>query len=369
MEIDFNFQRISGSSLLRNTKVTSVKLSGPTPITRVPLPHSPGGCLWVKRDDLTHSRYGGNKVRKLIPLLAKAKAQGKTSLLTVGAAGSHHVLATTVFGTQAGFRVKAVLTPRHFTEHSQEVLHTCLALGLEVTVAEHVSLLPGRVVRELSPEVGWIPAGGSNVLGASGYVQAAMELAQQIEQGVLPAIDKVVVPLGTAGTAVGLAIGFAQKSLPIQVVGVYIAHPAWLLRASAKALAAQACRHYHLPIRKVWSMLEEDASYIGQGYGFPVTEGTAATDLAIEHGIRLDETYTSKAMAAAIKLATQNPKQNILYWHTLSSASMTNLRNGAPKNQDITRFDHLLERLIRIKCLPIHAIKKIPFPVKSTTWV
>jgi 1-aminocyclopropane-1-carboxylate deaminase/D-cysteine desulfhydrase-like pyridoxal-dependent ACC family enzyme len=94
----------------------------PTPVHEL-TQASRGGCsLWVKRDDLTGEAYGGNKVRKLEYLLADARARGATRLVTIGAVGSHHVLATTLYGRREGFAVEAALVPQPRTDHVVEVV-------------------------------------------------------------------------------------------------------------------------------------------------------------------------------------------------------------------------------------------------------
>src|SRR6185437_5602609 len=103
----------------------------PTPLEPLPQLSRPGSALWVKRDDLTHPLYGGNKVRKLERILAEARKKGATRLVTVGAVGSHHVLATTIFGTQAGFEVEAVLVPQPRTAHVVANLRADLAHHLQ----------------------------------------------------------------------------------------------------------------------------------------------------------------------------------------------------------------------------------------------
>ncbi|MDP9149111.1 MAG: pyridoxal-phosphate dependent enzyme, partial [Myxococcota bacterium] len=105
----------------------------PTPVERVALSFvrpSDEAELWIKRDDRTHEVVGGNKVRKLEWLLADARSRGARRLVTAGAAGSHHVLATTYFGRREGFDVEAVLVPQPRTAHVVDVLRASLGLGL-----------------------------------------------------------------------------------------------------------------------------------------------------------------------------------------------------------------------------------------------
>ena len=107
-----------------------MKLAQPTAITLAErVSRACGREVWVKHDNATHPRYGGNKVRKLEHLLEEARAEGATHLLTAGAAGSHHVLATVVHGAAAGFAVEAVLTPRPRTQHAAATLRATIAQG------------------------------------------------------------------------------------------------------------------------------------------------------------------------------------------------------------------------------------------------
>src|SRR3954470_19718424 len=91
--------------------------SYPTPVECLERLSTTKATLWVKRDDLTDSSYGGSKLRKLGPLLNDAKTRGAIQLATVGTVGSHHVLATGVFGQCAGISVEAVVLPRPQSRH------------------------------------------------------------------------------------------------------------------------------------------------------------------------------------------------------------------------------------------------------------
>ena len=112
----------------------------PTPVSRVEALSRPGATLWVKRDDLSSAIYGGNKVRKLELLLGAARAAGRSKLLTIGAVGSHQVVATAIYGKLHGFEVEAILVPQPSSPHARLNLSVALAHGL------HVSDLQGRAI-------------------------------------------------------------------------------------------------------------------------------------------------------------------------------------------------------------------------------
>jgi hypothetical protein len=73
-----------------------------------------------------------------------------------------------------------------------------------------------------------------------------------------------------------------------------------------------------------------DARYLGPGYGHTTSWGEHAREVARACGLDVDPTYTAKTFAAALDLVAIRRAKTILYWHTLSSAPMTPLLEGAP---------------------------------------
>jgi 1-aminocyclopropane-1-carboxylate deaminase/D-cysteine desulfhydrase-like pyridoxal-dependent ACC family enzyme len=282
---------------------------------------------------LTHHVYGGNKVRKLEHLLEDARARGAKRLVTVGAVGSHHVLATTYFGREAGFQIEAVLVPQPRTEHVIEVLRADLGLGLKPFPVGSWAAVPWAVLARVVAGSTLVPLGGSSVVGTMGYVDAGRELATQVQQGALPEPDVCVVALGSGGTAAGLAVGFALAGLRTRVVGVCVSAPPWALRASARHLARACGRRAGIAGARV----ETDDRFLGAGYGCRTQQGDEATELARTHaGLTLDPTYTAKAFASALWFVRARRAHTVLYWHTLSSAPMHRLLEGAPEEGQIS---------------------------------
>jgi len=330
----------------------------PTPVERVAglsaaaTAWAGGAELWVKRDDRTHPVYGGNKVRKLEGILAAARARAATRLVTVGAAGSHHVLATAYFGREAGLEVEAVLVPQPRTEHVARVLRASVGCGVRAfPVGSWAAAAPALGLRRLAGggKAMLVPVGGSSVAGSMGYVEAARELAAQVRAGELPEPGVCVVALGSGGTAAGLAAGFALEGLATRVVGVSVSDPAWLValvahglaracvrrglaarRAAVRAAAATASGPTMEPSTAAALLFEPaaprlsvDARFLGGGYAHPTAEGREAIALAAEHaGLALDPTYTGKAFASALWHVRARRASHVLYWHTLSSAPL-----------------------------------------------
>lgn len=304
---------------------TLVLTAGPTAVERL----SDG--LFVKRDDQTSALYGGNKVRKLERFFGDARAQGKTRILTLGAAGSHQVLASALFGAQQGFTVEAVLVPQPWSAHAEANLRYALAHGLVPLPAPAWVLGAARATARRRPDVYFVPLGGSNPLGSLAYVDAAGELVTQIVQRRMPAPSAIVVALGSGGTTAGLAAGLAIHGLSTRVIGVAVADPAPALAVMAKRLAFRTARLAGASLRVAARAAEKvsvTGAFVGRGYGHPTPEGTAAIAEGERHGLALDATYTAKAFACALTMA-RGPVSPVLYWHTLA-APLPSLDADAP---------------------------------------
>jgi len=330
----------------------------PTPVQRLSSLSTDRCELWVKRDDLTNDVYGGNKVRKLEHILTRARERSARRIVTFGAAGSHHVLATTLHGRRANLNVAAILTPQPRNEHAVSNLRVALWLGLEAIRAPSMALAPVVLPTILRQGDFVVGPGGSTLDGTLGYVDAAFELARQIDDGALPVPDAIVVALGSAGTAAGLLAGIAggkptgasssssppssssssSSSSPspslqeTRLVAVRIVSPALMGRRRALLLAWRAAHHRQLGASwgDLAARLVLDPGFLGGGYGRATAAGDRATDLAKREGLVLDPTYTAKTFAAALDLVEKARFERVLYWHTLSSASLEAMLIQAP---------------------------------------
>jgi 1-aminocyclopropane-1-carboxylate deaminase/D-cysteine desulfhydrase-like pyridoxal-dependent ACC family enzyme len=311
----------------------------PTAVERIDALSLLETSLWVKRDDRTSSVYGGNKVRKLERLLYDARSRGARRIVTIGAVGSHHVLATAIFARELDVPVEAVLVPQSRTPHVVENLRADLALGVRVFPASSFPHAALRLLERVARGAFYIPVGGSNLLGTLAYVDAARELAWQVRQGMLPEPEVVVVALGSGGTAGGLAAGLALEGMKTRLVAVTVADPpAWVARR-ARVLAQAAVRHEtrRLGLAALPAIqMEVNPRYLGLGYGQATEAGHRAFRLASASGLALDLTYTAKAFAAALDLVERRTEKNVLFWHTLSCAPMDAWLGHAPTESDLS---------------------------------
>jgi len=315
----------------------------PTPVTELSRLAEAAGLpsgvrLLCKRDDLTGDAYGGNKVRKLEHLLAEAKQRGATRIVTCGAVGSHHVLATAIYGRAQGFEVEAVLAPQLATPHAIDVVRVGATLGFTPFPVRSFAAMPIALARRLGASYSasyLVPPGGSSVTGSLGYVDAAEELARQIANGECPRPNVIVVPLGSGGTAAGLLVGLARAGLlvgsdgapPVELLAVQVVDRPFASAAQTLSLSIAIRRRLREPITRAElarssAALRIDRAYLGDGYGRPTRDGDAAMALGALEGLTIDPTYTAKALAAALGEARKRTRgATVLFWNTLSSAA------------------------------------------------
>jgi D-cysteine desulfhydrase len=297
----------------------------PTPVRELA-----GLGIWVKEDGAFGAGgWGGNKVRKLEWLIPDAKRRGRRSILTFGGLGTNWGLATALYGREHGLATALALVDQPIDGHVRAQLARLEASGARIhrtqTKTRTVAALPWLLARNARggrpPYL--LPAGGSSRVGALGYVEAALEIAAQVEDGSLPEPAHVVVPVGTGGTAAGLALGFQLAGLRSRVVGVVVNDQ---LRLDPQTVARLARRSATLlerrgasldPLRLEPDMLELTRAQIGAGYGHPTEAAASAAARAAEDRLSLDPVYTAKAMAGLLALRAEGRlEEPVLFVHT-----------------------------------------------------
>lgn len=295
----------------------------PTPIERMPeLGDALGlSAFAVKNEGKSSSLYGGNKVRKLEYLLGAARSNGCSTVFTSGAIGSNHVLATAAHARETGFTPVASQFPQPVTDHVRENLRSLARFSPELHLLRSELLLPPhlltkRLATKFDDDRYYIPPGGSSVVGAVGYIDAAAELAQQIEAGETREPDVVVVPASSGGTLAGLVVGFDRAGIDATLVGVPVVERYLLNRLSVSRMANKVAARVGEQVNYTRGDVTLCSGYLGAGYAEPTTEGERVSNIAAEHGLSLDPTYTAKTVAA---IADSFSDERVLYWHTLSS--------------------------------------------------
>ena len=302
-----------------------------SPVARVAL--DDGAALWVKRDDLAAPVMGGNKLRALEFLLGGVRPGDV--VLTLGGQGSTHVLATAVHAARLGARTRAVRWPHEMNEVAHLVARRIDA------ACERAPLLPAplallrlalwrlrlRGASGRPPRL--VPFGGASPLGALGHVNAGLELRAQIDTGLLPAPARVVVPLGTGGTAAGLALGLALAGIDAELVCARVGPRVAATRGRVLRLAAatrRLARRLGADLPPPVAVRVVHDAY-GGAYGRPLPAGTAAArrlDPAL--AARLDATYSAKAAAAALALVARPGPT--LFWLTFDGRGLDDARSA-----------------------------------------
>ncbi len=306
----------------------------PTPVQKLQNLRHPN--LWIKRDDMSSPLYGGNKVRKLECTLAEAIAQNKKKVVTMGGIGTNHGLATAVFCKHLGLRCKLLLFWQPVTEYVKKNLLLFVHFGAEL--AYYTSMLKTGMmfytVERFDKDAYFLYAGGSSPLGTVAFVNAAYELAQQIDQGLLPEPEYIVCALGSAGTMAGLSLGVILAGLKSKVIGVRVTDRSLgpIPIANETSVRSLMIRTYKL-MQKYTSLPAIDFSspiilhdYCGKGYGYPTGACIDAIEkMKLSEHIQLEPTYTGKTFAAVCDMIQKKEyaDKTILYWHTYNSVDLT----------------------------------------------
>jgi D-cysteine desulfhydrase len=294
----------------------SIRLgAAPTPLRPLPRLIEGPAEIWLKDESrFGDGGWGGNKVRKLEWLIPEAKRRGKSKVLTVGGLGTNWGLACTLYGQDHGLETILALVDQPVDQHVREQQERLKNSGAEI----HFTHTKPRTVAEVIWLMArhrpyFLPAGGSNAVGTVGYVEVALELAEQVRAGEIEEPSHVVTAVGSGGTAAGLSLGLKLAGLDTEVLAVVVNDT---LRLDAKALIgmSQKCerllrkRGARLPEMELGDNLIVVEDQIGTGYGHPTVAAGKAHDLAAERaGLDLDPVYTAKAMAGLLALGDGTP--------------------------------------------------------------
>jgi L-cysteate sulfo-lyase len=300
----------------------------PTPIEELrSLSRDLGGPeLLIKRDDQTGLALGGNKTRKLEFLVGQALEQGADTLITAGAVQSNHCRQTAAAAARAGLQCELVLSGT-----KPELPNGNLLLDGLLGARIHWSERSERVakLRELSDQLCkegrkpyLIPVGGSNGVGATGYVLAMLELAGQLD-GMKRRVDHVVFASSSGGTQAGIVVGAKVTGFKGKLHGVRIDkddQPGVPYPQELANIANETAQYIGFDAKCTASDFKVDYSYLGGGYGVVSDlEREAIRLLGSREGIVLDPVYTGRAMGALIDLVRKKTfcsGETVLFWHT-----------------------------------------------------
>lgn len=302
----------------------------PTPVTAVRFRTAQGSReVFVKHDDVSSAHYGGNKIRKLEYIFQRARERKARRVATFGAVGSNHALATSIMAGQCGFDCTCFLAPQKRTQNIPRTLNMHRAIGTELVPFGRTVDPLATLRRYLHGRHCWvIPMGGSSWLGAVGFVNAGLELAQQIKSGSIATPNRIYIANGTMGSCAGLALGLALAELPtelhaVRVVDAQFATPPGFQRLMRKTAMMLNRLDGSIPadLADYTRICWRDEFLAG---GYAATDDVTDNAVAIgqsELGLTIETTYTGKAMAALLHdlALPEYSGEPYLFWNTYNS--------------------------------------------------
>jgi D-cysteine desulfhydrase family pyridoxal phosphate-dependent enzyme len=292
-----------------------------------------GPLVWLKRDDCSGLAVGGNKTRKLEYLLGRAIADGCSGVVTFGALQSNHARQTAAACAKAGMSCDLVLTravdrsDEHYLRSGNLLLDQVLGATLHVVDDPDAAFVRFAELLDAAQAEGrslyGIVPGGSDPVGTLGYVQGALELAEQARaHGIQP--RQVVVAASTAGTAAGLTLGSQLAGWDVSIEAACVYHGADETEAELVGLLAATADALDMAAEPQRCRIDDSA--LGEGYGIPSEAGQAAIELlARTEGVLLDPVYTGKAVAlllARIAEGSLDDSEDVVVVHTGGSPGL-----------------------------------------------
>jgi L-cysteate sulfo-lyase len=299
-----------------------------------------GPNIWVKRDDCTGLAGGGNKTRKLEFLMADAEQQGADTIITQGAVQSNHARQTAAIAAKLGYECHLLLENRtgsddpDFLANGNVLLDDIYNARLSDFPAgtdmnqEMLSLAEELRAAGKKPYI--IPGGGSNRIGALGYVNAAYELVGQCnDQGLK--VDHIVHATGSTGTQAGLVTGLTAIHSGIELMGISVRASKEAQEENVYRLACETAEFIGSSAALNRSDVVANSDYVGEGYGIPTDGMIEAVEMTARHeSILLDPVYSGKGMAGLIDLARQGfyrRGENIVFIHTGGAQALSGYRS------------------------------------------
>lgn len=285
--------------------------------------HLGGPKLLIKRDDQTGLALGGNKTRKLEFLVADALAQGKDHLITTGGPQSNHCRQTAAAAARRGLGCSLVLRGQAPGELDGNLLLDRL-VGSELCWAgdrppEQVMTETAEALKAAGRRPYIVLKGGSNSVGATGYVLAMREAMDQLA-ATGEMIDMMVVASSSAGTQAGMVLGAHVYGYRGRIMGISIDVPELDLKALVTELAVSTAEFLGLDRPSLADRVEVNADYLGGGYGVLGDNERQAINLVARlEGIALDPVYTGRAMGGLLDMIAKGmfqANERVLFWHT-----------------------------------------------------
>ena len=290
--------------------------------------------LWLKQDNLTSPIYGGNKTRKLEFLLADALEKGCTKVMTIGGIGSNHCVANAAFCNELNLKPMSALLDQPITTYVRNNLLLELYFKAKIIYSHDPEDLQNKIQLNLkkNSQLYFHGSGGSTPLGILGFVNAALELKDQVNNGEIPEPDYIYTACGSMGTAAGLTLGIKLAGLKTIIYGIKVSESPninGIIRLAKNGWNLLVKNDKSIP-KITYEHLQLDGGYFGDIYGKPTKECLEAIKMLKEmENIHLEPTYTGKTMAALIGNAQKEKEKlkdkTLLFWNTYNSRDFSEI--------------------------------------------
>lgn len=276
--------------------------------------------IYIKRDDLNGLLISGNKARKMEYLIADARRQRCDTLITCGPVQSNHCRTAAVFAAQCGFKCHLFLRGKAGKKFTGNLLLNKL-LNTKITYitkrqyeqANEIMEEYAEKIRKLGYRPYVIPEGGSNAVGALGYIDCLREMKGFIKRN---AIEAVYCAVGSGGTYAGLLLGKKLTKLNIDLNGIIVCDTVDYFSHKIHAICAEAIKRFPLRCRVRHSDIQLIDGYIGKGYGVPYQEELETIRAIATFGIVLEPVYTGKAFYGMLKDLRKRRYKKVIFVHT-----------------------------------------------------
>ncbi|MEO0095364.1 MAG: D-cysteine desulfhydrase family protein [candidate division WOR-3 bacterium] len=303
---------------MKKTKIIEpFKITKPTPIEELK-GFGKRTKIHLKRDDLNGLLISGNKARKLEYLIADAKNKKCDTIITCGPEQSNHCRTTAVFCKIFGCDCHLLLRIKNEPEYTGNLLLDEL-LGAKIkfiTPEEYenrIEIMKNYAKRLKDRRVYIIPEGGSNEIGALGYIDCMKEMADFIKK---EKIDAVYCAVGSGGTYAGLLLGKHLLKVNIDLNGVIICDTVEYFTNKIMDICEKAIDRFNLKIKIQAQDITLIDGFVGEGYGIPYPEEIETIKILAKKGIILEPVYTGKAFYGMLKDLEKRKYKKVIFIHT-----------------------------------------------------
>lgn len=288
-----------------------------------------GPKIYIKRDDEGGRSGGGNKLRKYERIIGEAISQNCDTLIIAGHFQSN--AARELVGSACQLGLKSIVVCKELIPQQNDVfLSNGNALLMNIMGAEIISIkleddfmvamnITADKVKQKGGRPYIIPFGGSNLLGALGYVDCIDEIKRQSKKLLIDFPNYIFTPIGSGGTQAGLIAGVEKNKLLSKVIGISVLHKKSVAEKIVSDLTFETLKFLNIE-KEFKNGINIDDTFVGLGYG-------TTTDISIEtiklvaklEGIFLDPVYTAKAMTGLIEYVKAEKIQkdeNVVFIHT-----------------------------------------------------